>query len=110
MTSRWVPLVLAAVLASSACAVVRTFTGRTVTGTCTGACDHYLRCKPGSTQQDRTRCLAECPQVFSDRDSLGAYESLDCDDAVAFVDGDPEAQTYNGAHSSEATLGEDSQQ
>lgn len=110
MSSRWLPLALAAVLASSACAVVRTFTGRTVTGTCAGACDHYSRCKPGSTPQDRSRCLVECPQVFSDRDSLGAYESLSCEDAVAFVEGDPAAQTYNGAHSSEGALGNDAQQ
>ena len=33
------------------------------------------------------RCQAECPGVFSDRDSLMAYESMTCKNAVEFVDG-----------------------
>ncbi len=73
----------------SACAVVRTITGRTVTGTCEGACDHYVTCKPGAGSRDHAACLEECPQVFSDRESIGAYESLSCADAVSYVDGDP---------------------
>ena len=67
--------------------VVQRFTGPQLTGTCDGACAHYLQCKPGHGETDRTRCLAECPEVFGDRDSLAAYESLTCDDAVEFVDG-----------------------
>ena len=39
------------------------------------------------TAEDRTRCETECPGVFSDRDSLMAYESLDCQNAVEYVDG-----------------------
>jgi hypothetical protein len=31
--------------------------------------------------------MAECPEVFSDRDSLMGYESLACEDAVEYVDG-----------------------
>lgn len=67
--------------------IVRRFTGPQLTGTCDGACAHYVQCKPGHGDADRNRCLAECPQVFSDRDSLMAYESLTCEDAVEFVDG-----------------------
>ena len=37
---------------------------------------------------DSTRCRAECPGVFSDRDSLMAYENLSCKDAVEYIDGD----------------------
>jgi hypothetical protein len=36
---------------------------------------------------DRDRCRAECPEVLSDRDSLMAYESLSCSDAVEYIDG-----------------------
>ena len=67
--------------------IVRRFNGPALTGTCDGACAHYTQCKPGHGEVDRKRCVAECPDVFSDRDSLMAYESLSCDDAVEFVDG-----------------------
>lgn len=88
MSARALAALLAVSLLCSACAVMRTITGRTVTGTCEGACDHYVDCKAGAISADRTRCLEECPQVFADRDSLGAYESLSCEDAVSYVDGD----------------------
>jgi hypothetical protein len=67
--------------------VVKRLTGPQLTGTCDGACAHYLQCKPAHATTDRDRCLAECPDVFSDRDSLMAYESLSCDDAIEYVDG-----------------------
>jgi len=67
--------------------IVKRFTGPQLTGTCDGACSHYTQCKPGHGDNERKRCLAECPDVFSDRDSLMAYESLTCDDAVEYVDG-----------------------
>ena len=67
--------------------VVRQLTGPRLTGTCDGACAHYVQCKPGHQEADRNRCRVECPGVFSDRDSLMAYESLSCDDAVEFVAG-----------------------
>ena len=77
-------VVVAAALASC---IVRRLTGPTLTGTCGGACDHYVECKPGHLDTDSQRCRSECPDVFSDRDSLMGYESLACDDAVEFVDG-----------------------
>jgi hypothetical protein len=67
--------------------IVTRITGPQLTGTCDGACAHYVQCKPGHGAVDRKRCVAECPDVFSDRDSLMAYESLSCDDAVEYVDG-----------------------
>ena len=87
--SPWVAAVLGIALGAaiaSGC-VVRRFTGPSITGTCDGACAHYVECKPAHGKADRDRCLSECPDVFSDRDSLMAYESLSCDDAVEFVDG-----------------------
>jgi hypothetical protein len=67
--------------------IVQRFTSPQLTGTCDGACAHYVQCKPGHSKAERDRCIAECPDVFSDRDSLMAYESLACDDAVEYVDG-----------------------
>ena len=58
-----------------------------LTGTCDGACAHYIACKPGHPEADRATCLTECPQVFSDRDSIMGYESLACPDAVEYIDG-----------------------
>jgi hypothetical protein len=81
-------LAIAAILSLSAMScIVRRMTGPQLTGTCDGACAHYVQCKPAHRDVDRARCLTECPDVFSDRDSLMAYESLTCDDAVEYVDG-----------------------
>ena len=67
--------------------IVQRATGPRLTGTCEGACAHYVECKPTHSQADRTRCTTECPAVFADQDSLMGYESLTCRDAVEFVDG-----------------------
>ncbi len=67
--------------------IVKRLTGPRLTGTCAGACDHYVECKPGHSTTDGARCRTECPDVFSDRDSLMMYESLSCRDAVEYVDG-----------------------
>jgi hypothetical protein len=50
-------------------------------------CDHYIECKEGHPEADRSRCLQECPEVFKDDDSRLGYESLSCEDAVEYVDG-----------------------
>lgn len=62
-------------------------------GTCTGACDHYLDCKQSDGEDARDQCLAECQQIFvykgePDRASLQDFEELDCESTIAFVDGD----------------------
>lgn len=69
--------------------IVKRFTSPQLTGTCDGACAHYVACKPGHPEADRTRCQSECPDVFTDRDSLMGYESLSCKDAVEYIDGAP---------------------
>jgi len=83
-------LVLGAVLAGGlASCFVKRLTTPQLTGTCDGACDHYVECKPGHPDTDRRRCTTECPDVFRDEDSLMAYESLSCKDAVEYIDGPP---------------------
>jgi hypothetical protein len=77
-------LVLAVVIAGC---VVRRYQSPRLTGTCEGACAHYVACKSGHAELDAKRCNAECPEVFSDRDSLMAFESLSCRDAVEYIDG-----------------------
>lgn len=74
--------------------VVHQLMGPRLTGTCEGACSHYISCKSGRLDGAMTRCKSECPDVFSDRDSLMAYESLACADAVEYIDGpSPKAAT-----------------
>ncbi len=77
-------IALAALIAS--CVVTR-LTGPRLTGTCDGACAHYLACKPSHSDAAHKQCVAECPDVFEDRDSLMAYESLTCTNAVEYIDG-----------------------
>lgn len=80
---------LAFVSTGSGCFARRTAGTYQLTGTCDGACAHYIECKPGHPEADRTRCTRECPEVFSDRDSLMGYESLECPAAVEYIDGAP---------------------
>ena len=75
------------ILLLTSCVVRNLVQGPRLTGTCAGACSHYVECKVGARKDDRSRCEAECPDVFSDSDSLMAYESLSCVDAVEYVDG-----------------------
>jgi hypothetical protein len=74
-------------LAITGCIVKHLVGGPRLTGTCDGACAHYVECKPAHQEADRARCATECPGVFSDRDSLMMYESLTCKDAVEYIDG-----------------------
>ena len=85
--SPWIAAVVGLVLGTAPACVVQRLTGPQLTGTCDGACAHYVECKTGHSAADGKRCSTECPEVFSDRDSLMAYESLACEDAVEFVDG-----------------------
>jgi len=87
---RSIVLALLAALLVTGC-IVRSIVGSHATGTCAGACDHYVECKPGHSDVDLTRCQKECPDVFADHDSLAMYENLSCEDAVTYVDGTPRA-------------------
>ncbi len=96
---RWL---LAAALAAvlSGC-VVRYLRGPTLTGTCTGACDHYVGCRGGDDEL-RAACLAECPAVFTDAETLMAFESLSCPDTVEYVEGPSRRPLGAPASTSEA--------
>ena len=74
------------------------------TGTCEGACDHYLSCKGDASGAAQSTCVAECREIFAydgeeDRMSLLDFESMQCEAAVAFVDGDgnPDRRTQDDA-------------
>jgi len=79
-----VALVIAALLGGC---VVRYVMGPRLTGTCDGACAHYADCKGGVSAEIRGACLAECPDVFGDRESLMSFESLSCEDTIEYVEG-----------------------
>jgi hypothetical protein len=80
-------LAVAATIASGC--FVRSARNRNLTGTCRGACDWYLRCKGTGDADLRGRCLRECPEVFSDEQSLMAFESMSCRNAIEYVEGTP---------------------
>jgi len=91
-SSIWGLVVGGALAASIAGCVMRGPARPRLTGTCQGACAHYVACKPGHSADARGQCEAECPQVFADPDSLMEFELLTCADAVEYIDG-VEAQT-----------------
>jgi hypothetical protein len=91
----WLTLLLALVASLSAGSCVNRSRGPVFgrpTGTCAGACEHYLWCKAqygdGIDERSQKTCELECPAVFSGEESLAAFESLECDDTVAFVEGE----------------------
>jgi len=73
--------------AMTACIVKQFSTGPKLTGTCEGACEHYVECKPGHPKAAEQRCRTECPEVFTDEDALRGFESLSCKDTLEYVDG-----------------------
>jgi hypothetical protein len=73
---------------ATGCRLDGSWKNRRLTGTCEGACDHYLACKRSGDQTARTACVAECREVFFDDESLRAFESLECRDVVEYVEGD----------------------
>lgn len=78
---------LALLLALCSC-VVRHGGGPPTTGTCGGACAHYLDCKGDRDGAAHDACVAECGQVFaSDEVSLREFERLSCEKTIEFVDG-----------------------
>ena len=81
--------VIAMAIVAAACRPPAFLTGgRRLSGTCEGACDHYFECRGGPQTPSATQtCVADCRDVFSDDESLRAYESLDCQDAVEYVEG-----------------------
>lgn len=61
---------------------------RQLTGTCEGACDHYLACKRAGDAVVRDACIVECRDTLQDVESLRAFESLECRDTIEYVEGD----------------------
>jgi len=77
------------------------------TGTCDGACRHYLDCKDDSADTSLRTCMAECSDIFvhegePDRDSLRVFESLECEAAVGFVEGNDDGRSRTATSRSQA--------
>lgn len=85
-------LALVATLSSACAHRGRGATYHRPTGTCAGACEHYLRCKAERGQRvdagAESACATECGDVFSGPEPLAAFERLSCEDAIAFVEGE----------------------
>jgi hypothetical protein len=79
---------LGAVLATVGCFRQARLHDRETTGTCEGACAHYVDCK-GLTETDEVfaACVTECRQIYEDSQVLASYERLRCADAIAFIEG-----------------------
>ncbi|MCA9674197.1 MAG: hypothetical protein KC464_04065 [Myxococcales bacterium] len=89
MSRAWAALALGLALGATiaACRLQRGVDNRRLTGTCEGACEHYLSCKHASGEPAQQACVAECRTVFQDDESLRAFESLTCRDTVEYVEG-----------------------
>jgi len=94
-------LALAATCLLLASCLVRMIQGRRLTGTCDGACNHYLDCKNERHPDALDACVSDCAQVFSDTESLRAFESLSCANAVEYVEGPRQAAAHPGTRPSD---------
>jgi len=81
----FVGFLVLAVLAG--CAKPRYVVYHRLTGTCEGACGYYLACKRSDDERAREACVAECREIFSTSETLKDFERLECEDAIAFVEG-----------------------
>jgi hypothetical protein len=84
--------------ASLSCVRYARFKGAAQTGTCDGACRHYLACKDDRSPTSFNGCLADCRDIFidqgePDRDSLRLFEGLECSAAVGFVEGESDGHS-----------------
>jgi hypothetical protein len=84
-------------LASTGC-FIRALGGqeRQLTGTCDGACAYYLGCKHADEPAARAQCTAECEEIFASPERIREFESLACEDAVEFVDGNAAVAARDG--------------
>jgi hypothetical protein len=91
-------IALGLMAASLSCVRYARFQGfSSQTGTCEGACRHYVSCKDDERPEAFRGCMSDCGEIFvydgeADRDSLRAFEGLECSDAIAFVDGDEDGR------------------
>lgn len=70
------------------CRLPSTYHAHHLTGTCDGACTHYLDCKDSHDPAAHAACAQDCEQVFQDPESIRAFESLECPDTIEYVEGD----------------------
>jgi hypothetical protein len=61
--------------------------GGPLLGTCEKSCEHYLGCKHIGDANARTSCVPRCTALKKTPQELGQFEAMDCDAAVALVDG-----------------------
>jgi hypothetical protein len=85
--------VMLAAVASLSCVRNGRFSFSPRTGTCDGACRHYLACKEDDSPGSLRSCTAECREIFvhegePDTESLRVFEGMECKAAVAYVEGD----------------------
>ncbi len=103
ITSLSTPLAiaLAIALAAGACVKRQTLGSQQVTGTCEGACEHYVSCKKSDDPALLRRCVRECRSFYTDdsgaedAETLGLFERLDCEETVSFVEGEPSVGAAN---------------
>jgi hypothetical protein len=61
--------------------------GGPLLGSCDKSCEHYLGCKKIGDPSVRPTCVQRCAALKKTPQELGQFEAMDCDAAVALVDG-----------------------
>lgn len=91
-------IVLAIAFFATACVKRQTRASAPITGSCEGACEHYVSCKRSDDPALLRKCVRECKTFYADdsgvedAETLGLFERLDCDEAVSFVEGAGEGE------------------
>ncbi len=91
MRPRILAMLIGGLLAYTSCGHRSILITRHTTGTCRGACSHYLSCKERRghevTEETRLACRTECREVFGSPETIRAFEGLSCEETLAFVEG-----------------------
>lgn len=74
------------------CVKSQSVTRTRASGSCAGACSHYISCSGKDSKEVYAACFRECRFAYSDRGNedkrtLGHIESFDCAEIVSFVEG-----------------------
>ena len=92
----WVGLAIALAIASvsgTSCVKRQTAGSSAISGSCEGACRHYVSCKRSNDPSLLRECVRDCASIYTDdtgaedAETLGLFERLDCEEAVSFVEG-----------------------
>lgn len=101
-------ILLAFAAVATGCVKKQTMATQSYSGSCEGACRHYVVCKSEDDGRIYRACVRECRIIFAedgveDQGTLGELERLDCEEVLGFIEGDAGVEPGSGDGSAESS-------